>query len=46
LTELFQDALADFKEDATVEDGLKVLNLESLNDKLPGAAFTLLPHRE
>lgn len=45
LHDFFQSALADFAEDSTIEDGLKTLGLKSKDDKIPGAAFTLMPHQ-
>lgn len=45
LNAFFKDSLEDFSEDATVDEGLKILKLNSLQDKLPGANFVLLPHR-
>jgi hypothetical protein len=37
--------MENFVEDATVDDALNILKLASLDDKLEGANFTLLPHR-
>lgn len=41
-----QDSLNDFQEDIDVEAGLKKLKLSTVNEKLPGANFTMMPHRE
>lgn len=45
LHDYFQDALQDFKEDSTVEEGVETLGLNTMTDKLPGANFTLMAHR-
>lgn len=46
LNAFFKDSLDNFAEDATIDEGLKILKLDSLQDKLPGANFVLLPHRK
>ncbi|KAL1413654.1 hypothetical protein Q8F55_001432 [Vanrija albida] len=45
LNTFFQDSFADFNEDTTVEDGMKKLGMASLQDKIPGALFSLMPHQ-
>lgn len=46
LHDYFQDALQDFKEDSTVEEGVETLGLQAMTDRLPGANFTLMAHRK
>jgi SNF2 family DNA or RNA helicase len=45
LTDYFKDSLADFQDDATVEDASKTLGLSVTTERLPGANFTLMPHQ-
>ncbi|KAL7418957.1 hypothetical protein Q5752_006641 [Cryptotrichosporon argae] len=45
LQEFFQNSMADFAEDLTVEDAMRKIGLDNINDKVPGATFTLMAHQ-
>jgi SNF2 family DNA or RNA helicase len=45
LTDLFKTALEDFHEDIDVETALKGLDLEKLDDRIPGLKVQLMPHQ-
>ncbi|WOO76591.1 putative ATP-dependent helicase [Vanrija pseudolonga] len=45
LNTFLQDSFSDFNEDTTIEEGMKTLGLATLQDKLPGALFSLMPHQ-